>query len=210
MWCFWLLVTVYWGPRVHTDSPWLQSAAFVLLAFASTTVESSLMINLKIFTSKGMLVQRSGSVQSKHLHFSRDKTSAFSSLSVQVQNHLVSYSLQIWSVCGCRRLDCRFLHLSPQCPGDVYRQCWDCAAAACREPPCCRNSKEYIWMNMFLYTLKNALYNMPCSPIHTSTFVLNAWVLSPWCSLLQIQSIIDKAERLCIQVLSQILTFNPL
>lgn len=41
--------------------PWLQSAALALLAFASTTVDSSLMISLKIFTSKGILVHLSGS-----------------------------------------------------------------------------------------------------------------------------------------------------
>lgn len=50
----------------YLHSPWLQSAAFALLAFASTTVDSSLMISLKIFTSKGMLVHRSGSVREKH------------------------------------------------------------------------------------------------------------------------------------------------
>lgn len=43
------------------SSPWLQSAALVLLALASTTVDNSFMISLKIFTSKGMFVQRSGS-----------------------------------------------------------------------------------------------------------------------------------------------------
>lgn len=41
--------------------PWLHSAALALLAFASTTVDSSLMISLKIFTSRGILVHLSGS-----------------------------------------------------------------------------------------------------------------------------------------------------
>lgn len=50
-------------PLCYIFSPWLQSAAFALLVFASTTVDSSLMINLKIFTSKGMLVHLSGSVE---------------------------------------------------------------------------------------------------------------------------------------------------
>lgn len=44
-----------------------------LLAFASTTVDSSLMINLKIFTSKGILVHLSGSVK-KYKQFNVSKT----------------------------------------------------------------------------------------------------------------------------------------
>lgn len=52
--------------------PWLQSAAFALLAFASTTVDSSFMISLKIFTSKGILVHLSGSVEDKCTELSVD------------------------------------------------------------------------------------------------------------------------------------------
>lgn len=53
--------------------PWLQSAALALLALASTTVDSSLIINLKIFTSRGILVHLSGSVQ-KNREFNVGRT----------------------------------------------------------------------------------------------------------------------------------------
>lgn len=42
-------------------SPWLQSAAFALQVFDSTTVDSSFIMSLNTFTNKGMLVHRSGS-----------------------------------------------------------------------------------------------------------------------------------------------------
>ena len=43
--------------------PWLQSEAVARVALASTTDDSSFIMSLKIFTSKGMLVHLSGSME---------------------------------------------------------------------------------------------------------------------------------------------------
>lgn len=202
VWYFWLLMAVYWGPRVHTDSPWLQSAAFVLLAFASTTVESSLMINLKILTSKGMLVQRSGSVQSKHLHFLMIKLrlSAVSLFKFKIIQRLTlcrfgaCADAVVWTV-DFFSFHHNVLETFIISVETVLQQLAESHRAA------------GIQKSTFEWTHSYTSFLHSIWPLFTHSykhFFKNAWVLSPWCSLLQIQSITDKAKSLCIQVLSQI------